>query len=98
MGNPKHTPGPWRVEYDHICTDDLSVRICRTPEPGRRASISQQDANARLIAAAPELLEWLKESVEHAEKFIDADDPENTIPGFYWSAKAAIAKAEGRDK
>jgi hypothetical protein len=55
--NTQHTPGPWKVreEYIHqiIGTDgwgavaDCAIGV-RTPE--------EKDANARLIAAAPDLL------------------------------------------
>jgi hypothetical protein len=72
----EHTPGPWKAnglpasnDPDYrlscavyagekpICTTDLSV--------GRYKALSaeEQDANARLIAAAPELLEALSDTL-----------------------------------
>jgi hypothetical protein len=57
----KHTPGPWRVEteraYIQITPTD-NVAIC---ELWRRGNPELEMANARLIAAAPELLELLME-------------------------------------
>lgn len=57
----KHTPGPWRLcNGDHatMCIyDDKNQRVAVVPIEGHFANISP---NARLIAAAPELLDVLK--------------------------------------
>lgn len=56
----KHTPGPWEIHAGYIyggATDNLGEqRIVATI--GR--SHDEHSANARLIAAAPELLDGLK--------------------------------------
>lgn len=44
----KHTPGPWRAEY---CSDDTAWAI-----RGDGVHLPGTTANARLVAAAPELL------------------------------------------
>lgn len=93
-----HTPGPWR--------HDAQNHQIRTgvPEESRRftgeliASVSplcpEMIANARLIAAAPELLEALKDAQEvlvdpRRRNTIYANDP-------LWARMAeAIAKATG---
>ena len=58
----KHTPGPWKINADchmaehgriSIETDDYYIALL---DAGAR-----QAANARLIAAAPELLEFAEE-------------------------------------
>jgi len=50
----------------------------------------EADANARLIAAAPELLDLL-------ERASEADSPNEDIRTAWWEERAAlIAKAEGR--
>lgn len=71
-----HTPGPWHVDYKgtigHIkaIVNDVSPTVCKygTDSRGERhsaVSLSHQDeANARLIAAAPELYSSLKELLE----------------------------------
>lgn len=96
MMNSKHTPGPWGwwnrflVQSNPDGTIPLNAKMIMKEAPD-----FFNEADSALVAAAPEMLEWLQEAVEHAEKFIDDDDPEGTVPGFYWSAKAAIAKATG---
>jgi len=78
-----HTPGPWAV------TPDSFVMAGSRPSIGVARVITHAKefvANARLIAAAPNLLEALRE-VEH-----HADDE----CGFMVLVRAAIAKAEGR--
>ena len=95
----KHTPGPWKITEDdygheHWFGGDGEGQIfvngwvnggCKKhPSEWRKLQ-----ADARLIAAAPDLLESLRGFIEHGTCF-DADD---------WAkAKAAIAKATGETK
>lgn len=65
-----HTPGPWRVNkkvntsVEQATAPQGMVLICQCEDPDG-ARINKEDAaNARLIAAAPELLEALKAIVE----------------------------------
>lgn len=93
-----HTDGPWEFQKAEDCMgrqlDDL-VKWVITAEDGDLwistgptwdpEHAEESEANARLIAAAPELLEAL-------QQLVDAVDPESTG----WSeAVAAIAKATG---
>jgi hypothetical protein len=87
-----HTPGPWmfrrakerpRFIIEGLSSTGSGVWFLADVE-GR--SIDTNEANARLIAAAPELLAALKDLVE----FEDRDDRLRD------AARAAIAKAEGR--
>jgi hypothetical protein len=52
-----HTPGPWHVSDSNEVLDDKSMLVC-AEIMGDNAEIYK--ANARLIAAAPEMLETLK--------------------------------------
>lgn len=56
----KHTPGPW-----HLSTDGFTTMI--TDANGDEVYIGANEANARLIAAAPELLEALQDIANHHE-------------------------------
>lgn len=85
----KHTPGPWAfVQGGSGDFPTWNVRIATrgviTLPP--TASMETMDADARLIAAAPELLEALRPIAERGE--ISAK--------IIAKARAAIAKAEGR--
>lgn len=67
----KHTPGPWFTKREGFSTVYVEARIgggflqeiaaCGPTAAG----IQQQDANAKLIAAAPDLLEALKIMHQH---------------------------------
>jgi hypothetical protein len=96
-----YTPGPWYVEAvmgddpHEICIDSREGR--GTPEviasvvwddedPHPVLGLAEANANARLIAAAPDLLQALKAVVAISDRKHDAWD----------AAHAVIAKAEGR--
>jgi hypothetical protein len=101
-----HTPGPWRVEnrgwWPEVVVSDTPRREITSIE-GR--SESEVFANARLIAAAPELLAALNEMVTLFDSR-DHDAAERAKAEFMRlcpesqarliTARAAIAKAEGR--
>ena len=65
----KHTPGPWnRIKGDRNVYS-ASGTVCKTPAIiGGGSAAANWEANARLIAAAPDLLEALEcllASVDH---------------------------------
>lgn len=87
MASASHTPGPWALDRSRIYGENMlvaSVAYFR--------DTSLEEANARLIAAAPDMLEALR---------LLADNIEAAFPGLkrmgpLVQARAAIAKAEGR--
>lgn len=63
MNDPKFTPGPWRTDCRLI---GGQIRITQVPNANMTVAQvngrqGEQEANARLIAAAPEMLEALGE-------------------------------------
>lgn len=98
----KHTPGPWRVFEHSWCDTSIgapgtSNAICRldinhATEESQEADEAQMAANARLIAAAPELLEALK-----ACAAVCAGETTNKrgLISALEQARAALAKCEG---
>ncbi|EMU8998621.1 hypothetical protein AAA733_001667 [Providencia rettgeri] len=110
----KHTPAPWLTDRNnthtgqiatvHGCENNSWVEIWSTNWP---ESESVQEANANLIAAAPELLEALQSIQQSLAKYIEVANNigvEATADGFYLGhaidveekARQAIAKALGQ--
>lgn len=96
----KHTPGPWTVgAHQKIISRGWSIRI---PEDGSAIAYvlgeknPELHANARLIAAAPELLEACKYVVQYHR---DHDSGEGELYGldFVTTCINAIRKAEGEN-
>jgi hypothetical protein len=88
----KHTPAPWHVTLnDRGTANEIWSRdgwIARLqPRIG-----DEEDANARLIAAAPELLTALRNLLEDAIA-LGIEDSDRS--GSAIEAKAALAKVEG---
>ena len=95
----KYTPGPWNFQpcdeyvncFDVLCEEDYYVA---TTHDGVRGD-KNAGANARLIAAAPDLLEALQNIAEHWNQ----DQNEAAMADACWhaihTARAAIAKATG---
>ena len=91
-----HTPGPWRVQATghsfvveaHTHTEAISV-----DENGNPCRWSEyNEANARLIAAAPELLEALQRLSAQCTRLRLPGQPETDAER---TARAVIAKATG---
>jgi hypothetical protein len=96
MSETKHTPGPWKASYDRYERKHSFVgdgmwfgKISWTVTSDRN------EADARLIAAAPELLEALKLFVR-AEKMARDGNPPQDADELIKLGDSAIAKAEGR--
>lgn len=88
-----HTPGPWEIRrYPRVggSTKDLMGNGGGFVVKLDGAS----DANARLIAAAPELLEALKALVVMDKQLLESCGIGDTA--VLIQARAAIAKAEGQ--
>lgn len=86
----KHTPGPWtRGEGDsQSVLSEIGWECVAQANDG----LPNMDANARLIASAPDLLEALKELVDAND---DAAHPQWKGSPVENMARAAIAKATG---
>lgn len=100
----QHTPGPWFIAGDEIHDretkyDEHGARIGETANSiceMHPAPHGAGDANGRLIAAAPRLLETLRRFVDDATFRLSPD----STPGFLSrlaAGKAAIAAATGEE-
>ena len=86
---PGHTPGPWEVEKCYIrAANATKYPIAWMEYPNGEGSKPEMEANAALIAAAPELLEAL-EAVQFFEENRRNYHALDTI------IRAALAKAKG---
>ena len=100
----KHTPGPWAIEQDGPWTlvRGYDVELQSEDYPGplvcTPADNGSTQANARLIAAAPDLLAALLEISRCCDERASFDgDPamKRWCAATSEVARAAIAKAEG---
>lgn len=99
-----HTPGPWfttpsmptRVLKQFRGGKIANELVCRTDYAW--ATEGERRANARLIAAAPELLEALESVLKNYVSLVNSGDAGNWNPEEepeVQAALAAIAKATG---
>lgn len=98
----KHTPGPWHVGGRDKCTvyDRFNQRLANSFEGvmATQRSDSECHANARLIAAAPEMLEVLQTTLGNIMSLGPAGALESVpMPYRVWAdvVRAAISKATG---
>ncbi|EKJ8513839.1 hypothetical protein ACOANU_29155 [Pseudomonas aeruginosa] len=96
----KHTPGPWFVNGHERYTKYVEARIDggliqEVAACGPTEKPEQQEANARLCAAAPELLEALQGMLEvYGGQYNDDCLPKSSTElELIQQARAAIAKA-----
>lgn len=81
----KHTPGPWQILITlEICADNK--HICEM-----KSWMDEDQANAQLISAAPDLLKVLEELRECSDYWSEYDVPLGIVDRI----NAAIAKAKG---
>jgi hypothetical protein len=86
----KHTSAPWRQLVTRI-DDARGYQICHVDLHGK--SEAERDANRRLIAAAPDLLEALKYLTQIAWTSGGEAGPEPLVYQACQRAKVAIDKA-----
>jgi hypothetical protein len=98
-----HTPGPWTIGGESGNEGEAEVivgnkrTICWTADTWSdaegEASITEEDrANGRLIAAAPELLDVLRDIDYCWDKYDEDDDPD-----LGKRIRDVLSKAEGRE-
>lgn len=101
MSEGKHTPGPWTAFYKNkydewhvslpIAGSNMKLSLC---SDGIQSE--NQEADARLIAAAPDLLDALKRLLRFVNAHTASGEviPAQTVE--HVRSLTAIAKAEGR--
>ena len=109
MSNTKHTPAPWKVFYKHKY-NEWHVAL---PTPGKAMMLGlfengiqteNPEADARLIAAAPELLEVAEEVVTMLDYEVVCDCCNSNNRRYcvshcpFYKLKAAVERAKGGGK
>lgn len=95
----KHTPGPWKLLTDgdrnRLCPADQNNHSILTLEDEGNSTFAcvYEEADAHLIAAAPDILKVLKR-IDAAMDFDGTCHP--LFNGLQKQMQDAIAKAEGR--
>ncbi len=110
-----HTKGPWTIRVVNMTTAVVSERgvviAADLYDEAMNPSIDEIDANACLIATAPDLLRCAESAAnafrerisclkdELREDFCDADDINDQIGNYQWlldQHRKVIAKAKGK--
>lgn len=92
-----HTPGPWtRRHGQHVyagasASEAGRLLFAAAPNSGTREELDESFANARLIAAAPEMLVALKLALP----VLESHNPHRYSGDCVDAVRFAIAKAEG---
>lgn len=116
MSQSKHTPGPWgqshRKREDGMYATEVydakgeTIATCAWyPVPlGGGHTATNRDANARLIAAAPDLLDACRAALEydaaiqryavHGKSWVGGDDLDALYADWINKSRAAIDKVE----
>ena len=94
--NAKHTPGPWDWDAQGQNGHNGLFNIYILDSTKRKIGTlygrgDEREANGRLIAAAPEMLEALELLVEEARE----DSQNASLMDAFQKARAAIARATG---
>lgn len=94
-----HTPGPWKFQQDGN-EPYWSVDMPFTDGSGRygacNAMVYTTEEDARLVAAAPELLAACREAASAITYLLSNDDDDQNYADTLNTLAAAIAKAQGR--
>lgn len=92
----KHTPGPWRATQHH--DDSWTVRTDLGANALAHVTVGKNDdADARLIAAAPEMLEALTKVARFMDERFGRGEAEYDarVGPVYRAVRYALARVEG---
>ena len=101
MAQGQHTPGPWTVTrskmetdgaFDYAISADGVLVLAEVFGRDAKGGWPPSEANARLIAAAPEMLAALRQMV------VNSKGDRKEYRDCHKKALAAIAKATGEEK
>ena len=102
-----HTPGPWDVDDDTMEIFSITpghstgwiAKVLGNDNNGRPLPPEEMAANARLIAAAPDLLDTLRladDALDYAQAQVDSESDRERLRHWRTRVQNVIALAEGR--
>ncbi len=96
----EHTPRPWYTVTGSVWTtpggpDDGGTHVAMMDRDEPKTTPTERDANARLIAAAPDMLEALKAANIELSELVQKGASKVTQTRFL-VVREIIAKAEGK--
>lgn len=103
MGDAKHTPGPWRIDYNqgdiwigpHINGGPEVLTVVNMPTRAYAGpALQARIADARLIAAAPDMSDALRAARTYLMDV--SKDRGDAARGTLEIINAALSKAEGQ--
>lgn len=108
MSEFKGTRGPWKAVYNRDSEDRVNATSIYNEDGIYVADVyrgyvgsedlteAEQKANARLIAAAPKLLDAAIMAIEHYDEFFKGVEPPEDLP-WVPVMREAVKKALGRE-
>lgn len=85
-----HTPGPWFADSSFVGARSIDRFIIKCSSKDLPDGVAEAEANARLIAAAPDLADALRWALDQIEDDLDPDHQAALA-----AARAALAAATG---
>jgi len=82
-----HTPGPWTFSDEYVIAKETVIADPYCMATRGQSDEGEMEANASLIAAAPDMLEALEE----VASYLDKEDSESLVE----TVNEAITKARG---
>lgn len=96
-----HTAGPWFADGHFVGTNEQDTQTVAYVDDHRNKKLRTDEehrANARLIAAAPEMLEAMRDALGNLGDIVRHAEPESVreqAEATWHALKAVIKKAEG---
>ena len=99
---PKWTPGDWASDYldqnGQRVVSGQHIEICTCWHHSVGSIEKEMEANAHLIAAAPELAEAVRAALAISDKYVGDEGRTAECQAVYDQCAAALAKARGETK
>lgn len=90
------TPGPWKAEFRNGWCDGIIGPDGHDIVKTDSGVYPPNEADAHLIAAAPELLAACEATLNSLEESCVEEDEDDALLHLLWQVRAAVARAHGQ--